>query len=124
MHMKIDDSADGYVIVSLTVVHADPIAELAVYETFYERVTDGSHWYQLGTLSFSEKDAARRAEELDRTILTLIDRLDSAPTELLRSEEVFTRLFITFPHGAETISASTLRRLADVGATIWLDFLE
>ncbi|UJP11276.1 hypothetical protein L2X99_07030 [Microbacterium sp. KUDC0406] len=124
MHMKLDDSADGYVIVSLAVVHAAPIAELAAYETFDERVTDGSHWYQLGTLPFTEKDAARRAEELDRTILSLIDRLDGVPAELLRSEEVFVRLFITFPHGAETISSSTLRRLADVGVTIWLDFLE
>jgi hypothetical protein len=124
VHKKVDDSADGYVIVSLTVVHAVPITELAAYETFSGRVTDGSHWYQLGTISFEEKDSAQRAEELDRAILTLIDRLAGAPVDLLRSEEVFTRLFITFPHGAETISSSTLRRLADVGATLWLDFLE
>ncbi len=50
-----------------------------------------------------------------------LDRLAAVPRDALHDPDAFVRLFLTLPRGAETIDAETVKRLAEVNATVWID---
>jgi hypothetical protein len=72
-------------------------------------------------VTFDEPNWEARAEKLNAVILEFVDRLHGVSPAVLNSPETFVRLFMTLPAGAETLDAGTVKRLADVGATIWID---
>ena len=112
------DADTGHVIVSLSVFTAVRIDEL---ERYLRDRADSSFSYGLGTVKFDEPAWEARADKLNAVIDNLLDLLDNIPRAVLHAPESFVRLYMTLPTGAETISASTVKRLADVNATIWID---
>ena len=67
-----------------------------------------------------------RADALDAAVNVGLDRLDASgvdPQNLDRSG-VLVRAFFTFSPRAETISAESVKRLAQYHATIWVDTTE
>lgn len=114
------DADNGHVIVSFDVSTAVRVGELE--QSF--RAQPGSStpfWYHLGTVTFDEPDWEARADKLNAVIMEFVDRLHGVPPAVLDAPETFVRLFMTLPAGAETLHAETVKRLADVGATIWID---
>lgn len=116
----LDGDADCWVTVSLSVFGAGRIERLEDYLQESAGPTD-EHRYHLGTTTFNEPSWDRRAETLATTINDLLDRLASIPPDVLHAPTAFVRLFLTLPSGAETIDAKTLKRLAEVNATVWID---
>jgi len=117
-NVEVDD--DGQVIVSFDVFSATPIDVLAPYLRESKAPSDEFH-YDLGTTTFEESISSRRADRLETTIVDYIDRLAAVPRDLLHGDAAVVRLFVTLPSGAETIHAKTIKRLAEVNATIWID---
>lgn len=117
-----DGEADGsgYVIVSFTVITASPIEGLSQYLS-KPRARPDEFVYELGTQTFEEPESEARADQLDATINRFLDLLEPIPRGVLHDPNTFVRLYATFCRGAETISSTTLKRLAGVNATIWID---
>jgi len=116
----VDTDDFGHVIVSFTISAAAPIENLAQY--LHPSPTPGAEFfYDLGMYTFEEPAAAARAKKLDATINGFLDLVESTPRDALHHPEAFVRLFMTLGRGAETISATTLKRLADMNATLWID---
>jgi hypothetical protein len=118
-HPEADDDA-GRVIVSLSVFSSSLVQELSQFLQGPSASPDKFH-YRLGTATFDVPAWEPRAEMLHAAINDLLDRLERVPRALLNGPESFVRLFLTLPAGAETIDARTVKRLADVNATIWID---
>lgn len=117
--LEVDEVA-GHVIVSFSVFSLTRIGELSAFLEASSSPTDDFH-YRFGTTTFDEPAWERRAERLDAAINAFVDRLEHVPRHELNAAGSFVRLFLTLPSGAETIDASTVKRLADVNATIWID---
>lgn len=115
---KTDDV--GFVIVSFTVVTAVPVEGL-VRHLRETRIEGDEFIYDLGTETFEEPETQARANKLDATINGFLDLTRSIPREVLHDPKAFVRLYLTFGRGAETVTAKTIKRLADVNATIWID---
>lgn len=115
----VDDDA-GHVIVSLAVFSSSRIEELSEFLRDPSASPDQFH-YSLGTTTFDESGWERRADLLRTAVNDLLDQLERVPREVLNAPQSFVRLFLTLPAGAETIDASTVKRLAEVNATIWID---
>lgn len=114
------DADNGHVIVSFDVSTAVRVGELE--QSFRAQPGSSTSFrYRLGTVTFDEPDAKARAGKLNAVILEFVDRLEGVPPAVLNAPETFVRLFMTLPAGAETLDAGTVKRLADVGATIWID---
>lgn len=111
---------NGYVIVSFTVISTAPIEGLAQYLRDSRTPAD-EFFYDLGTTSFEEPGSEARADKLQATINGFLDLVEPIPRAVLHHPGAFVRLFMTLCRGAETIDAKTLKRLADVNATIWID---
>lgn len=58
---------------------------------------------------------------MQATINGLLGLVEPIPRASLHDPGAFVCLFMTLCRGAETIDAKTLKRLADVKATIWID---
>lgn len=116
----LETADDGHVIVSFDVSSELPIEELKEYLREPKRPT-GELRYLLGTTDFDEPSWERRASLLGSTINGFIDLLATIPRDVLHASTVFVRLYVTFPRGAETIDAQTVKRLAEVNATLWID---
>jgi hypothetical protein len=117
--MDDSDSGDGHVIISFDVSTAVRVSELEQVRT--KSGSGPPFSYHLGTVTFDEPNWEARAEKLNAVILEFVDRLHGVSPAVLNSPETFVRLFMTLPAGAETLDAGTVKRLADVGATIWID---
>ncbi|UNK69968.1 hypothetical protein [Microbacterium sp. H1-D42] len=116
----VDPDNFGHVIVSFTIGTAAPIENLVQY--LHPSPAPGAEFfYDLGTETFEEPSSASRADKLDATINSFLELVESTPRDALHHPEAFVRLFMTLGRGAETISATTLKRLADVNATVWID---
>lgn len=115
-----DEADDGYVIVSFTVISQAPIEGLAQYLEGSRTPAD-EYFYSLGTTTFEEPGWEARADKLDATINAFLDLLEPIPRDVLHDPGAFVRLFMTLCRGAETLRAETVKRLADVNATIWID---
>ncbi|GAA0996257.1 hypothetical protein GCM10009563_16560 [Subtercola frigoramans] len=119
-----EDDETTYVIVSLTIHSAHPIAALSVFsEDGPTSSPSDEHHYEVHRASFSEADWSVRAERLDKAVNEALDKLDQTglDTAELHHPAVFVRAFFTFGRGAETLSAEMVGRLARVHATIWID---
>ncbi|KTS91126.1 hypothetical protein NS183_05600 [Microbacterium testaceum] len=117
--MDYADADDGHVIVSFDVSTAVRVGELDQFRT--QPGSAPAFSYRLGTVTFDESNAKARADKLNAVIMEFVDRLHGVPPAVLDAPETFVRLFMTLPAGAETLHAETVKRLADVGATIWID---
>ncbi|KTS11400.1 hypothetical protein [Microbacterium testaceum] len=114
------DADDGHVIISFDVSTAVRVGELE--QSFRAQPRSSTSFrYRLGTVTFDEPDAKARADKLNAVIMEFVDRLHGVPPAVLDAPETFVRLFMTLPAGAETLHTETVKRLADVGATIWID---
>jgi hypothetical protein len=116
-----DDEDDGHVIVSLSVDSDEAIAELDAWRVDADDKDLGYSAYRLGTISFEEPDCERRADALRAAMDTLLDRLANVSRRRLNDRGTLLRLYVTVPSGAETISAKTVARLAEVNAALWID---
>lgn len=112
------DADTGQVIVSLSVSTAVRVDEL---ERYLRDPPVSPFIYDLGRVKFDEPAWDARADKLNTTIHELVDRLESVPLAVLHAPESFVRLFMTLPSGAETLHAGTVKRLAEVNATVWID---
>jgi hypothetical protein len=112
---------DGHVIVSLSVDSETNIAELGRWRMDSESDDAAQNSFDLGTISFDEPDWERRVIVLHSTIDALLDRLAEVPRDRLHQAGTIVRLFLTLPAGAETISAETVKRIAEVNAVLWID---
>ncbi|WP_157550843.1 hypothetical protein [Microbacterium sp. Root553] len=104
-------------ILSVTVFGQDDVPGLEALTE--HREADGIR-YDITTFSFDETDADTRADMLNDAILDRVALLTPA-AEALHRTDVWVRFFLTLPHGAETIRAETVRALAAVNATLWID---
>lgn len=116
-----DGEDTGYVIVSLHVFSNDAIAELDAWRIEPKGSEAGPITYKIGTISFEEPCWERRIDALQATIDELLDRLANVPRARFHEADTFSRLYLTLPAGAETISAETVKRLAEVNAVLWID---
>ncbi|KQZ23923.1 hypothetical protein ASD43_05815 [Microbacterium sp. Root553] len=115
--VPLHDDDDGHVILSVTVFGQDDVPGLEALTE--HREADGIR-YDITTFSFDETDADTRADMLNDAILDRVALLTPA-AEALHRTDVWVRFFLTLPHGAETIRAETVRALAAVNATLWID---
>jgi hypothetical protein len=114
-----DDEDDDHsmIILSVTAFSEERIDELATFEVPWE---DGVFRYDVGHVDFEEPDWDRRADVLNDMLNENIARL--APVaDALHAPGAWVRFFLTLPRGAETIAAETVRGLASVNATLWID---
>ena len=112
-----DDDDDWEVILSVTAFGEKPIPALNVYATPQE---DDSFRYDIGHVVFDEPNSSARADVLNEVLNEHVALLAPA-ANTLRRPDVWVRFFLTLPSGAETISADTVRALASVNATLWID---
>lgn len=108
---------DTRVILSVTVFSLQAVPGLDALKK--RRDTDG-YRYDIESLSFDEPDAEVRADTLNDALLARVALLAPA-AEALHRPDVRVRFFVTLPRGAETITAETVRALASVNATLWID---
>ncbi len=111
------DNDHSMIILSVTVFSEDRIDGLAIFEVPSE---NGVFRYDVAHVDFEERDGNRRADVLNDTLNENIARLVPM-AEALHAPGVWVRFFLTLPHGAETIAAETVRGLASVNATLWID---
>lgn len=112
-----NDEDDSQVILSVTAFGENPIPALEAFEV---PQADGGFRYDVGHVVFKESDWSARADVLNDALTEHVARLTSA-TAALHRPDVWVRFFLTLPRGAETITAETLRGLASVNATLWID---
>lgn len=103
-------------MLSVTVFGDQPVPGLEASAT----PADDGFRYDIGHVKFEERDGKARADVLNAVLDEHVDRLIPVAAELHRPD-VFVRFFLTLPHGAETVHADTLKRLASVNATLWID---
>lgn len=107
-------------MVRFSVLSSTRIPELSDFLEDHSPAVAEFH-YRLGTTTFDEPAWVRRAERLRVAINDFVDRLERVPRDVLDAPGSFVRLCLTLPAGPKTIDASTMKRLADVNATIWID---
>jgi len=120
----VDSIDDGYVIFSLTIYSSHAISQISQLEKRPSSARDGDDFhYPIHHSSFTEPDWHARAEKLDCSVNAALVELDTLGVgmETFDHSDVVVRAFFTFLAGAETLSARTVRRLAAVNATIWID---
>ena len=115
--VPLHDDDEGHVILSVTVFGQNEVPGLDALTE--RREADGVR-YDIETFAFDETDAGARAEKLNDAILERVALLAPA-AEALHRADVWVRFFVTLPRGAETLRADTVRALADVNATLWID---
>ena len=115
--VPLDDDDEGHVILSVTVFGQNEVPGL---DALTERREADAVRYDIETFAFDETDAGARAEKLNDAILERVALLAPA-AEALHRADVWVRFFVTLPRGAETLRADTVRALADVNATLWID---
>jgi hypothetical protein len=122
-----DPDAATSVIFSLSIHSEHPIAAFAgVPGRRRSPRPDDDFFYNFGTVTFSERDSATRADRLEAEVHAALDRVYATGIDLdeLALDAVFVKAFFTFGPGAETISAELVQRLSRVHATIWIDAVE
>ncbi|WP_413354678.1 hypothetical protein [Microbacterium sp. 1P06AB] len=110
----------GHIIATFTVVAEAPVEGLEQYSRESRDPADPVV-HHLGSVTIDEPDAKARADALESAIDVFLDRADHVPRPVLHGPGVFVRLYVSFGHGAQTITSRTIRRLADVNATLWID---
>ncbi len=111
------DGDDTRVILSVTVFSLQAVPGL---DALRKRRDTAGYRYDIESLSFDEPDAEVRANTLNDALLARVALLAPA-SEALHRPDVWVRFFVTLPRGAETITAETVRALASVNATLWID---
>jgi hypothetical protein len=112
---------------TLTVISDYPIDELRhlLQQAIRPRQPDHAFMYKLHHFSLADDDWQTRADAVDAGVLEALDALDATDVALERvtPPNAWVRAHFTFTPGAETITATAVKRLAAYEAVPWIDVL-
>jgi hypothetical protein len=112
---------------TLTVISDHPIDELQhlLQQAIRPRQPDDAFTYKLHHFSLVDDDWQSRADAVDAGVLEALDALEATGVALerLTPPNAWVRAHFTFTPGAETITATAVKRLAAYEAVLWVDVL-